>query len=74
VQPVQCGAASMANIAIKLPDEVMIRTAIQVLCVVEADQDMEVIKPLLKHTTDQIKVDAQCCLFERGFRKTSDAG
>jgi hypothetical protein len=52
----------------------MIRTAIQVLCVVGTDEDMEVIKPLLKHTTDEIKVDAQCCLFERGFRKTSDAG
>src|SRR5438105_565508 len=54
--------------AIKLPDVVMIRTAIQVLCVVGTDEDIGIIIPLLKHSIDEIRVDAQCCLFERGFR------
>ena len=56
--------------AIKLPDAVMIRTAIQVLFVVGNDEDLEVIKPLLKHATGEIRVDARCCLFERGIHKS----
>ena len=63
-------ARSVALKAIRLPDVVMIRTAIQVLCVVGTDEDLKVVKPLLKHAIDAIKVDAQCCLFERGIRKT----
>jgi hypothetical protein len=63
-------ARSVALKAIKLPDVVMIRTAIQVLCVVGTNEDLKVVKPLLKHTIDEIKVDAQCCLFERGIHKT----
>src|SRR5678815_1443547 len=50
--------------AIQLPDVAMIRTATQVLCVVGTDEDLEVVKPLLKHDIDEVKVDARCCLFE----------
>ena len=62
-------ARSVALKAIKLPDVVMIRTAIQVLCVVGTNEDLEVVKPLVKHTIDEIKLDARCCLFERGIHK-----
>jgi hypothetical protein len=67
-------ARAVALKAIKLPDAVMIRKAIQVLCVVGTDDDMEIIQSLLKHMAPEIRVDAQCCLFERRVRKTSDAG
>jgi hypothetical protein len=67
-------ARAVALKAIQLPDVVMIRTAIQVLCVVGTDDDMEIIQPLLEHTVQEIKVDAQCCLFERRVRRASDAG
>jgi hypothetical protein len=63
-------ARAVALKAIKLPDVVMIRTAIQVLCVVGTDEDLEVIKPLLKHATEEIRVDARCCFFERGIHRT----
>ena len=67
-------ARAVALKAIHLPDVMMIRTAIQVLCVVGTDDDMEIIQPLLEHTVQEIKVDAQCCLFERRARRASDAG
>jgi hypothetical protein len=47
----------------------MIRTAFQVLSVIGTDEDLEAIKPLLKDATEEIRVDARCCLFERGIRK-----
>ncbi len=55
--------------AIRLPDVLMIRTAIQVLCVVGTDEDLEIIRPFLKHAVEEIKADARCCLFERGVRR-----
>jgi hypothetical protein len=62
-------ARSVALKAIQLPDVGMIRTALQVLCVVGTDEDLEVVRPLLQHAVDEVKVDARCCLFERRIRK-----
>ena len=62
-------ARSVALKALQLPDVVMIRTAIQVLCVVGTDEDLQVVRPLLHHAIDDVKVDARCCLFERGIHK-----
>jgi hypothetical protein len=62
-------ARAVALKAIKLPDDVMIRTAIQVLCVVGTHEDLELIKPFLKHPTRGIVVDARSCLFERGIQR-----
>ena len=61
-------ARGVALRAITFPDDVMIRTAIQVLCVVGEDGDLEVIRPFLEDATEDVRVDARCCLFERGIR------
>jgi len=61
-------ARGVALKAIKLPDAAMIRTAIQVLAEVAIDEDLELIKPLSKHRVEAIRVDARCCLFERGIQ------
>ena len=63
-------ARAVALKAIKLADDVMIRTAVQVLCIVGTEEDLEVIKPLLEHPDEEIRKDARCCLFERGIRKS----
>jgi hypothetical protein len=62
-------ARAVALKAIKLPDDVMVRTAIQVLCIVGTDEDIASITPLLKHTAQEVRADARSCLFERGIRK-----
>ena len=67
-------ARAVALKAIKLPDTVMIRTAIQVPCVVGTDEDLELVWPLLKDSREAIRVDAKCCLFERGIKRPADAG
>jgi hypothetical protein len=75
LQPGFCESARVVALkALNLPDVVMIRTAIQVLCAVGTDEDLGCIKTLLEHEVETIRVDARCCLFERGIRKTSDAG
>jgi hypothetical protein len=63
-------ARTVALKAMKLPDVPMIRTAIQVLCIAGTDEDIELIEPLLKHAAEEVRVDARCCLFERGIHKT----
>jgi hypothetical protein len=63
-------ARAVAVKASKLPDAVMIRTAIQVLCVVGTDEDIEALRPLLNDAAEEIRVDARCCFFERGIRGT----
>jgi hypothetical protein len=62
-------ARTVALKAMKLPNAAMIRTAIQVLCVAGTVEDLELIKSLLKHPTEEVRVDARCCLFERGIHK-----
>jgi hypothetical protein len=75
LQPGFCESARRVAVkALNLPDAVMIRTAIQVLCIVGTDEDLESIRTLLTHELEAIRVDAQCCLFERGIQKPSGAG
>jgi hypothetical protein len=52
----------------------MIRTAIQVLCVVGTDDDLKLVAPLMEDSREGIRVDARCCLFERGVKRPADAG
>jgi HEAT repeat protein len=54
--------------ALALEDDVMVRTAIQVLCVVGTPEDLDLIVPLLRHRSRAVRSDAQACLFERGVR------
>jgi hypothetical protein len=75
LQPGFCESArGVALRALNLPDVVMIRTAIQVLCVVGTDDELGGIVTLLNHELETIRVDARCCLFERGIRKTPGSG
>jgi hypothetical protein len=67
-------ARAVALKAITLPDTVMIRTAIQVLCVVGTDDDLKLVAPLMEDSREGIRVDARCCLFERGVKRPADAG
>jgi hypothetical protein len=60
--------------AITLRYTAMIRTAIQVLCIVGTDDDLELVTPLLEDSREAIRVDARCCLFERGVKRPADAG
>jgi hypothetical protein len=67
-------ARAVALKALRLPDTVMIRTAIQVLCVVGTGEDLELVGPLVKDSCEAVRVDATCCLFERGVKRPADAG
>ena len=60
-------ARKIALKAITLPDVVMVQKGIQVLCVLGADADLELIKPLLRSSVEQVRTDARSCLFERGL-------
>jgi hypothetical protein len=66
-------ARAVALKAITLPDTVMIRTAVQVLCVVGTDEDLKLVEPLFEDGCEAIRVDATCCLFERGVKRPADA-
>jgi hypothetical protein len=59
-------ARGVALRALTMRDAVMVRTAIQVLCVVGTAADMDLVVPLLKHRNALIQSDARACLFERG--------
>jgi hypothetical protein len=61
-------ARQVALTALEIEDGVMVRTAIQVLCVVGATSDLDQIVPFLKHRSALVRADAQACLFERGVR------
>src|SRR5438046_9696159 len=59
-------ARAVAQRAITLPDPALIRKAIQVLCAVGTDEDLARVQSLLSDEREAIRVDARCCLFERG--------
>jgi len=61
-------AREIALKAITLPEAVMVQKGIQVLCVLGADADLELIKPLLRSHVEQVRSDARSCLFERGVK------
>ncbi len=61
-------ARAVALQALDMEDAVMQRTAIQVLCVVGSEEDMERVQRLLEHPDEDVIKDARTCLFERGFK------
>jgi hypothetical protein len=62
-------ARTVALEALQMENIVMKRTAIQVLCVVGSNDDIEQVQALLEHPDAEVVKDARCCLFERGIKK-----
>jgi hypothetical protein len=54
--------------ALDFEEDEIVRRAIQVLCVVGKDEDIERLKGFVKHPSPDVVKDAKACLFERGIK------
>ena len=58
----------IALVTLRRKNEILIRTAIQVLTIVGTDDDMNLIQPFISSENKDIQNDAKCALFERGIK------
>lgn len=61
-------ARAVALQSLEIPNSAMIRKAIQVLCVIGEDNDLELLKEFLADEDESIVKDVKCCLFERKIK------
>jgi hypothetical protein len=61
-------ARTVALQSLDISNVAMVRKAIQVLCIIGTDKDMELIKELVLADDEEIVKDAKCCLFERRIK------
>ena len=64
----QARARQVSLKALQSDNAIFVRTAIQVLTVIGADEDMKIIGDFIYSENADIVKDAKCCLFERGFK------
>ncbi|MFB9865488.1 hypothetical protein [Rufibacter immobilis] len=61
-------ARTVALKSLEIDNHVMIRTAIQVLCVIGQDEDLQLVLEFVNHEDKSVRHDAKACLFERGIK------
>jgi hypothetical protein len=61
-------ARTVALKSLAIDNHVMIRTAIQVLCVTGNDEDLQMVLEFVNHEDKLVRNDAKSCLFERGIK------
>ena len=61
-------ARTVALLSLDIANVAMVRKAIQVLCIIGNEKDMELIKELVYSDNEEIVKDAKCCLFERKIK------
>ena len=61
-------ARTVALQSLDIPNVAMVRKAIQVLCIIGTDEDMELVKEFVFADNNEIVKDAKCCLFERRIK------
>jgi len=54
--------------SLEIDNHIMIRTAIQVLCVVGYDEDLQIVLEFVNYEDELVRKDAKACLFERGIK------
>lgn len=68
-------ARAVALKAIDVPDDAMIRTAVQVLCIVGTEQDLEIVKAPVQHPHEEgRKDDERGATRSTGIRKLGCTG